>query len=44
MDKQDASQNKEEFVLPLMMVPDELAFELGEFHVLTVELANDPKL
>ncbi len=41
MYRQVAVEDQEELVLLLVMVPDELAFELGELDVLAVELAND---
>ena len=41
MYRQVAVEDQEELVLLLVMVPDELAFELGELDVLAVELADD---
>ncbi len=41
MYRQVAVEDQEELGLLLVMVPDELAFELGELDVLAVELAND---
>jgi hypothetical protein len=42
MDGEPAAQDEEQLVLALVVVPDELAFELRELDVLTVELADDP--
>ena len=41
MYRQVAVEDQEELVLVLVMVPDELAFELGELDVLAVEFADD---
>ena len=43
MDGQMAAEDQEELVLALVMMPDELAFELRELHVLAIELADDPR-
>ena len=40
-DLQPAFHHQEELVLILVVVPDELAFELGELDVLIVKLAHD---
>tara|TARA_B100000809_G_scaffold26820_1_gene23426 strand:- start:483 stop:821 length:339 start_codon:yes stop_codon:yes gene_type:complete len=41
MYRQVAVEDQEELVLSLVMVPDELTFELGELDVLAIELADD---
>ena len=38
-----AVENQEELVLALVVMPDELAFDLRELHVLAVELTDDPR-
>jgi len=43
MYRQLAVEDQEELVLLLVMVPDELAFKLGELDVLAVQLANDTR-
>ena len=41
MYRQVAVEDQEELIFLLVMVPDELAFELGELDVLAVEFADD---
>jgi len=41
VDRQVAVEDQKEFVLVLVMVPDELTFQLGEFDMLSVEFTDD---
>lgn len=41
---QHAAMDQKEFVFVLMVMPDELAFELHAFDVLSVELADDVRI
>jgi len=41
LDPQSALQHEEQFVLPLMVVPDEFPFHLHQFHVGIVQLRDD---
>ncbi len=43
VDGQLATEDEKELVLALVVVPDELAFELRQLHMLAVELADDPR-
>src|SRR3989475_8083583 len=44
VDPKATLQHVEEFVLPRMVVPDELALELHQFHVRIVQLGDDLRL
>src|SRR5256886_2561186 len=44
VDPEATLQHVEEFVLPRMVVPDELALELHQFHVRIVQLGDDLRL
>jgi hypothetical protein len=43
VDGQVAAENQEELVLMLMVMPDELTFDLRELYLLAVELSDDPR-
>jgi hypothetical protein len=43
VDGEAAAQNEEQFVLVLMVMPDELTFKLGELDVLAIEFADDAR-
>src|SRR5690606_38065579 len=42
-DRQTAAMNEEELVLVSVRVPDELALDLGDFHVLAVRRRDDAR-
>ena len=43
VDGQVAAENQEELVLMLVVMPDELTFDLRELYLLAVELSDDPR-
>lgn len=43
VDFESAVEDEEEFIFLLVMMPDEFAFDLREFDLLTVEFADDPR-
>lgn len=41
---QRSGDHEKEFILHIVLVPDELPFELGQFDMLTIQFTHDPRV